>query len=609
MDIIGNNMVNVSGGLQQSSPETTVQRVSWTTTGNGYAMNSGLTSSGGFSDSEQDLNLKASDMTGVTTDGYVPQIYIQGQSRGTKFTATVNWGDGTEEVYESASIYYRKDYFKSTGELYSTSSQNLELILFSPMLDDSMRGAIASSNPTVDGRTRYTDWWYCTSDGERYQGIPNHKYADDRQYNVVVTFEGAEIRLFRIATMPDIGWPTIELPYLTTLVYYYLYNRNSIPFSNFTYLRNLTSLTINATYDKITSLPDSLFNMTSLTNLTIYQMPNDGTGYRDYWTELNMSRISRMVNLTSLTLRNFYLYYYPEELQDLKLTSVVFGSVHSYTTYPNRTTDFSRITKFTSSSSTINITEGTNWNCDRVLDAQAIEEVYSNYLGNITQDVSNVRFAGTGYVAGNFRTGSYSDLEYPEIPEWFDRFYEERTFFSSKNFYGQTQTDTLTERIYEATVKHPMSSTEDGHRNPWYGQTVSAADAIYTNRRPSGTLQAPEGFIEGESNGNPASPLEMIYVLTHNYGQTWNIIAETSTASTASTLDIKAGTHVAGYGLYRNEEGEYILVSPGSELVAKVNENNLIEFDTVDEIRNYMTDNDITPVNKLKGVNDDESEF
>lgn len=35
--------------------------------------------------------------------------------------------------------------------------------------------------------------------------------------------------------------------------------------------------------------------------------------------------------------------------------------------------------------------------------------------------------------------------------------------------------------------------------------------------------QAPEGFVKGQSNGSPATPMEKIYVLKNNYAQKWTI--------------------------------------------------------------------------------------
>lgn len=72
------------------------------------------------------------------------------------------------------------------------------------------------------------------------------------------------------------------------------------------------------------------------------------------------------------------------------------------------------------------------------------------------------------------------------------------------------------------------SVAKDGERNQFYGLEVSMYDSQYPdeNQRPSGTEQAPEGFVKGSSNGSPATPMEKIYVLKNNYAQRWTIKPE-----------------------------------------------------------------------------------
>ena len=72
------------------------------------------------------------------------------------------------------------------------------------------------------------------------------------------------------------------------------------------------------------------------------------------------------------------------------------------------------------------------------------------------------------------------------------------------------------------------SVAKDGERNQFYGLAVSmyGSQYPYENQRPSGTEQAPEGFVKGSSNGFPATPMEKIYVLKNNYAQRWTIKPE-----------------------------------------------------------------------------------
>lgn len=87
-----------------------------------------------------------------------------------------------------------------------------------------------------------------------------------------------------------------------------------------------------------------------------------------------------------------------------------------------------------------------------------------------------------------------------------------------------------------------MSQTaSDGNRNQFYKLTLDLYIAsIPTSKRPSGVYQAPEGFVKGVSNGNPTTPMEKVYVLTNNYGQTW-VLAPAPASKAALTRARRAG--------------------------------------------------------------------
>ena len=90
----------------------------------------------------------------------------------------------------------------------------------------------------------------------------------------------------------------------------------------------------------------------------------------------------------------------------------------------------------------------------------------------------------------------------------------------------QERADTFVNTFYDKIMSWSyitMSQTaSDGNRNQFYKLTLDLYTAAApTNKRPSGVYQAPEGFVKGVSNGNPTTPMEKVYVLTNNYGQTW----------------------------------------------------------------------------------------
>lgn len=73
-----------------------------------------------------------------------------------------------------------------------------------------------------------------------------------------------------------------------------------------------------------------------------------------------------------------------------------------------------------------------------------------------------------------------------------------------------------------------------------FGVTIfpDLADANPDDKRPSGVLQAPSGFIKGQSNGSPSTPMEMVYVLMNNYGWRFSMAPEASVLRSIRSSDI-----------------------------------------------------------------------
>lgn len=109
----------------------------------------------------------------------------------------------------------------------------------------------------------------------------------------------------------------------------------------------------------------------------------------------------------------------------------------------------------------------------------------------------------------------------------------------------QERADTFVNTFYDKIMSWSyitMSQTaSDGNRNQFYKLTLDLyTSAAPTNKRPSGVYQAPEGFVKGVSNGNPTTPMEKVYVLTNNYGQTW-VLGPAPASKAALTRARRAG--------------------------------------------------------------------
>lgn len=78
-----------------------------------------------------------------------------------------------------------------------------------------------------------------------------------------------------------------------------------------------------------------------------------------------------------------------------------------------------------------------------------------------------------------------------------------------------------------------------GSGNYVAGTVATTADQDVTTKPPSGVYQQPTGYVKGTSNGSPASPMEMVWVLTAQYGWAMSF-ATPFTGATTSNMTITA---------------------------------------------------------------------
>lgn len=132
----------------------------------------------------------------------------------------------------------------------------------------------------------------------------------------------------------------------------------------------------------------------------------------------------------------------------------------------------------------------------------------------------------------SFIAAHSNSLRMDKLPDYI---YEMRaiTWFNvNASTHSQKRSDDFVNSFYDLVVGWDQitmtSVAKDGKRNQFYSLSVSMYVAAYPteNQRPSGTEQAPEGFVKGSSNGSPATPMEKIYVLKNNYAQRWTIKPE-----------------------------------------------------------------------------------
>lgn len=108
------------------------------------------------------------------------------------------------------------------------------------------------------------------------------------------------------------------------------------------------------------------------------------------------------------------------------------------------------------------------------------------------------------------------------IPVWFSLLTKLNYMWVGASFQNSGGIDSFVNNFYDFVVTNAsMSVGATPFRNMTidaYGTNISDQD---NSTRPSGTYQQPSGYVQGSSNGTPASPMEKIWVLTNQYGHTW----------------------------------------------------------------------------------------
>lgn len=112
----------------------------------------------------------------------------------------------------------------------------------------------------------------------------------------------------------------------------------------------------------------------------------------------------------------------------------------------------------------------------------------------------------------------------PILPTWFDALVNLKYFLVSASFQNTGGIDLFVDSIYELVESNAsMTSGNTKFRQMTVDAYGSSAADQESSTRPSGTYQQPSGYVQGSSNGTPASPMEKIWVLSNQYGHTWTV--------------------------------------------------------------------------------------
>lgn len=358
-------------------------------------------------------------------------------------------------------------------------------------------------------------WWFYKEDGSEYIPAPNHAYADGRsdvQRSVAIDFT-CDIYYAEIMTCKMTAFPIVDTPGLESLIVNNTtYANDGIPVDKLSRSKKLTYISLENVGTRMTVMPEAIISKTEVYYLNMFNMLDlrniESSGIRD---------IKNMKNLRNLNLSSCYLDRYIKEFNDLpKLASLNITSgppdmwnYFDMNTLPSFEVDKinPNIVGFAFLNDWMNGERRTGWNDD------------------------NMSGRGLDHLTG-FAASHSNSLRMDKLPDYIYEMRAITLFNVNASTHSQKRSDDFVNSFYDLVVGWDQitmtSVAKDGRRNQFYGLSVSMYRSTYPyeNQRPTGQEQAPEGFVKGQSNGSPATPMEKIYVLKNNYAQKWAIKPE-----------------------------------------------------------------------------------
>lgn len=447
----------------------------------------------------------------------------------------VDWGDGNTEQYMFAKI-------KNGNYVLMFRSLNVEW----------------RKNPDEH------PWWYYKEDGTEYIPNPPHVYPDGGEDTIrTVVFEFTnkleEFITGRITGFYD--FPILEAPQLKSIsMGAGSMEIKSIPMSKIEKSTSLTVFTLTefGLFEK--GFPEGLTALTNLTSINCY-----GTFDLTNSDDVNLRKIGTLKKLTSLAVPACGISKYIKEFNDLPnlRTLAIGGGDNSFEGYDPDALDMSEVNAINPSIDIFN---------------------YLNYWSGPRNKTWLDQLQGKGLENLTSIRATYSLVVPVDVlPEYFKEMRSVSWFYLETALRSQDRVDTFVNSFYDYVIgwsQITMSGdAKDGKRNQFYTLHLNLYSVTEPlNYRPSGTLQAPSGFSQGQSNGNPTTPMEKIYVLTNNYKQVWTLKPEEAANAAARVL-----TAATPYSLSIVEDRVYFgtgdMVSPGE----------VFNFQTPEDAKRFLT--------------------
>jgi hypothetical protein len=368
-------------------------------------------------------------------------------------------------------------------------------------------------------------WWFYKEDGSEYVPAPNHAYDDgmdkERVISMSFTNDVTKMESYRIMM---VGFPILDMPSLINIIISIPGDRTitDIPKDRIMRSVNIERITLSEFgVDTLTSIPEDWNRLTKLKGL-------------------NLSKSIDFSDTEASNIRKF-----PSMWPNLEILHLAGGRVR---VYPREWLSFSKLRELYISPGVAMPSFDPNTcpamdEVDRINSSLKIFSHINRWYGSVVSWHPYMSGKGLENIESLDASHSYSNIDVSNLPDYIYEMRSMNSFYMHFCVSTQSRCDTFISTLYDKVMGFNYltmsSSASDGERNQFYGLYLtmySAASPV--DKRPSGVLQAPSGFIKGQSNGSPSTPMEMVYVLMNNYRWRFNMAPEASVLRSIRSSDI-----------------------------------------------------------------------
>lgn len=368
-------------------------------------------------------------------------------------------------------------------------------------------------------------WWFYKEDGSEYVPAPNHAYDDgmdkERVISMSFTNDVTKMESYRIMM---VGFPILDMPSLINIIISIPGDRTitDIPKDRIMRSVNMERITLSEFgVDTLTSIPEDWNRLTKLKGL-------------------NLSKSIDFSDTEASNIRKF-----PSMWPNLEILHLAGGRVR---VYPREWLSFSKLRELYISPGVAMPSFDPNTcpamdEVDRINSSLKIFSHINRWYGSVVSWHPYMSGKGLENIESLDASRSYSNIDVSNLPDYIYEMRSMNSFYMHFCVSTQSRCDTFISTLYDKVMGFNYltmsSSASDGERNQFYGLYLTMYSASSpVDKRPSGVLQAPSGFIKGQSNGSPSTPMEMVYVLMNNYGWRFSMAPEASVLRSIRSFDI-----------------------------------------------------------------------